>query len=160
MKASLKFMANDILFRMYGPVMKRVEKAKAVKLWREGVNDCIKMYKEIGAPRVYLFWDDRSKVFAPMTWTDNKLMKPSLIRLRTMGKIRGTNIPDSVAAAKESSFYYTPSKWGALGCDEDNNLRTLKLKMWVDFYLFNLSEPMKKYLSYQLKYDLRHHQQA
>lgn len=148
MKKSIKKGVTGLLFRVYYPVMLRMEKWKAVRMWREGVRQCEKMYKEIGSPRVYLFFDANHGVWAPMTYEPNKKMQPSLRQLRVMGKLRGSERVCSVEDMKKYSYYYTPSKWGALGCAEDNRVRTEKLRLWTAYYLLSLSEPMRKCQEY------------
>lgn len=149
MKKNIKYSVLNILFAIYEPVITRIEKFRATLMWREGVKQCIAMYKEIGSPRVYLFYDDNHKVWSPMTYEPNKAMKPSLRMLRRMGKARGIAKVKNVDDMKEFSFYYTPSKWGALGCDEDNRVRTEKLAKWIAYYMVRLSEPMRKCREYR-----------
>lgn len=143
---------------LYLPVILRVEKLRATILWRRGVRDCKRMARELNGPRVYLFYDSQHHVFSPMTRGDNRLGKPSIKRLRSMGKMHGANIPSTVEQCKQRSFYYTPSRWGARGCC-DNRLRAAKLALWVQYYLYNLSEPMMKCLSFRQAYARRHRQQ-
>ena len=149
MDKRIKTFFNDCLYRVYAPVAYRVEKYRATLMWRDGVRQCVKMYKEIGSPRVYLFFDAKHMVWSPMTYEENKKYKPSLRVLRRMGKLRGSNLPTNVEDMKRKSFYYTPSKWGARGCKEDNALRARKLKMWIGYYLNNLSPVMMKIRRYR-----------
>ena len=144
MKKSIKHSILAGLFAVYEPVITRIERLRAARLWRDGVRQCVTMYKDIGAPRVYLFYDANHMVWSPMTYEPNKAMKLSLRILRRMGKARGITRISSVEDMKEFSYYYTPSKWGALGCDEDNRVRTEKLAKWIAYYMLNLSEPMRK----------------
>ena len=157
MKTKIKLALTDTFFKAYGPYLIRKEKLAATRMWHDGVKQCVEMYKKIGSPRVYLFFDTKHCMWSPMTYEPNKKLKPSLRVLRSMGKLRGKNLPRTVEDMKRQSFYYTPSKWGALGCNEDNRIRIEKLKMWVDYYLFNLSSAMKKYLEYRQGYDSRRH---
>lgn len=156
MKKQVKTKILDRLFRLYYPLCLRIEKARAVHEWRDGVRQCIKMYKEIGSPRVYLFFDTKHMVWSPMTYEDNKKLKPAMRRLRMMGKVRGKNLPKNVDDMKEKSYYYTASKWGAKSVEDIPHLKAEKLKMWIDYYLCNLSTPMKKCRSYLQGYRLRH----
>ena len=133
-----------VLFRIYYPYIVRKEKYAAVKMWREGVRECEKMYSEIGSPRVYLLFDAKHMVWSPMTYEPNRLFKPSFKLMRRMGKIHGMQSIKNVTDMKRVSYYYTPSKWGALGCDEDNQVRTEKLAQWLTYYLNRVSEPMRK----------------
>lgn len=150
MKKSIKYSVLRTLFAVYEPVITRIEKYRAAMMWRDGVRQCVKMYKELGSPRVYLFYDAKHMVWAPMTYEPNKGMKPSLRMLRRMGKARGVARINGVEGMKEYSYYYTPSKWGALGCDEDNRVRTEKLALWMAYYMTHLSEPMRKCREFRL----------
>ena len=149
MKKSIKRKFTDAAFSIYEPVISRIEKFRAARMWREGVKQCVKMYKELASPRVYLFFDAKHMVWAPMTYEPNKAMKPSLRMLRRMGKARGVSKIQGPEDMKEFSYYYTPSKWGALGCDEDNRVRTEKLAKWIAYYMTHLSEPMRKCREYR-----------
>lgn len=151
MKAIFKTTILDTMFRVYYPLCLRMERAKAVRLWHQGVKGAKQMYQEIGAPRVYLFFDAQHQVWAPMTYEDNKKMKPAMRRLRIMGKVKGTNLPASVDDMKEKSFYYTASKWGAKAVEDTPGLKEQKLKLWMDYYLQKLSVPMAKCREYRQK---------
>lgn len=156
MKQQVKTSILDTLFRLYYPLCLRMEKFRAAREWRDGVRQCKKMYKEIGSPRVYLFFDAKHMVWSPMTYEDNKKLKPAMRRLRMMGKVRGKNLPRNVEDMKEKSYYYTASKWGAKAVDDIPHLKAEKLKMWMDYYLYNLSVPMMKCRSYLQGFRLRH----
>ena len=149
MKKSIKKTVLNALFAVYEPVISRIEKFRATMMWRNGVRQCVAMYKEIGSPRVYLFYDSKHQVWAPMTYEPNRLHKPSLRMFRRMGKARGISKIQNVDGMKYYSFYYTPSKWGALGCDEDNQVRTEKLAKWVAYYMVYLSPAMRKCQEYR-----------
>ncbi len=149
MKKSIKRSITNALFRIYLPVITRIEKFRATMMWRDGVKQCIAMYKDLASPRVYLFFDSKHMVWAPMTYEPNKKYKPSLRILRRMGKARGVSKIQNVEDMKEFSYYYTPSKWGALGCAEDNRVRTEKLSKWIAYYMTHLSDPMQKCREYQ-----------
>lgn len=142
-------MKSNFIFRIYYPLCLRIEKFRAVRIYHEGVKLADKMYKEIGAPRVYLFFDSKHLVWSPMTYTDNKKLKPSLRRLLIMGKIKGRNIPADVEQMKAYSFYYTASKWGAKSVNDIPHLRAQKLQKWISYYLTSLSVPMQKCRQYQ-----------
>jgi len=146
---NIKTFFTDSLYRVYRPFAIRKEKLAATRLWKEGVKQAEDMYKELGSPRIYLFFDRKHMVWAPMTYEENKLLKPSFKVLRRMGKMHGLHKIRTVTDMKSVCYYYTPSKWGALGCDEDNRLRVQKLGKWVYYYLTRLSEPMKKMAEYQ-----------
>lgn len=145
----IKQRIKDIAFRAYCQYIVRKEKLKAARMWREGVGLAVKMYKEIGSPRVYLFFDRKHMVWAPMTYEPNKQMKPSFKVLRRMGKMHGMHTLHDVEDMKRACYYYTPSRWGALGCDEDNRVREEKLKLWMNYYMLRLSEPMRKVRDYR-----------
>lgn len=156
MKQNVKTTILDAIFRLYFPICLRIEKLRALHEWRDGVRQCKEMYKEINSPRVYLFFDAKHMVWAPMTYEDNKKLKPAMRRLRIMGKVHGKNLPYDVDGMKEKSYYYTASKWGAKAVDDIPHLKAEKLKMWMDYYLCNLSVPMRKCRSYLQGYRLRH----
>ena len=149
MKKSIKKSLMGLLFAVYEPVMTRIEKFRATMMWRNGVSQCVAMYKEIGSPRVYLFYDNKHQVWSPMTYEPNKKMKPSLRMFRRMGKAHGIAKIQNVEDMKRYSFYYTPSKWGALGCDEDNRVRTEKLTLWIAYYMTHISTAMRKCREYR-----------
>ena len=90
-----------------------------------------------------------------MTYEPNKQYKPALRQLRVMGKMHGSEKVKSVDDMKKYSYYYTPSKWGALGCDEDNKVRADKLRLWITYYLASLSVPMRKIRDYRQRRDSR-----
>ena len=144
----IKDFLSECLFRIYYPYIVRKEKYVAAKMWREGVRECEKMYREIGSPRVYLFFDAKHMVWAPMTYEPNKKLKPSFRILRRMGKMHGMQSIGNVEDMKRASYYYTPSKWGALGCAEDNQVREEKLRQWLNYYMLRLSKPMTKVRDY------------
>lgn len=145
----IKEKLTDAFLCIYEPVTVRLEKLKAARMWHDGVRQCEKMYKELGAPRVYLFFDANHMVWSPMTYEPNKQYKPALRQLRVMGKMHGSEKIRNVADMKRYSYYYTPSKWGALGCDEDNKVRVDKLRLWTAYYLASLSKPMRKLREYR-----------
>lgn len=149
MKKSFKDSFMGMVLAVYEPIIVRKEKAKAVRMWRKGVKETEKMYKELHGPRVYLFFDAHYMVWSPMTYEPNKQYKPSLKQLRIMGKMHGSEKVKNVSDMKLYSYYYTPSKWGALGCEEDNRLRVQKLAKWITYYMGSLSEPMRKIRDYR-----------
>ena len=149
MKNSIKYAVLDVLFKVYEPIAIRKEKMMAAKMWREGVKQCKRMKKEVGSPRVYLYFDVNHMIWAPATYESNKAYKPSIKILRRMGKWHGSEKIKNVEDAKEYSYYYTESTWGARGCDEENQLRTAKLAKWITYYMTFLSAPMKKCRDYR-----------
>lgn len=152
MKQSIKSNLMRGLYHCYAPIVTRVEKLRAFLLWRDGVKQCWQMHKEVGNIRVYLFFDAKHFVWSPMTWRANKAFKPAYLQMRTMGKIRASRHIKTVRDAQESCFYYTHSKNGAKGCQQDNALRTEKLQLWMSYYLGSLSQPMMKLRKFRLKY--------
>lgn len=149
MKKSIKKTVLRMLFAMYEPVITRVEKFKAAYMWRRGIRLCVAMYKEIGAPRVYLFYDTKHMVWAPMTYKANKKHKPSLQMFRRMGKARGVEKIRNEFDMMDYAFYYTSSKWGAKGCEDNQVLKSQKLALWIAYYMTHLSEPMRKCQEYR-----------
>ncbi|MBR0166147.1 MAG: hypothetical protein IJQ13_04635 [Prevotella sp.] len=149
MKQSVKNYFKDLLFKVYEPYAIRKEKMKATRMWHQGVRMCEKMCKELNGPRVYLFFDAKHNVWAPMTYEPNKKYKPSYKMLRVMGKMKGLVRIHGVDDMKKFSYYYTPSRWGALGCREDNRIRQEKLELWLNYYMQKLSEPMRKCQAYR-----------
>lgn len=149
MKKGIKRFFKDMLFSVYEPYVIRKEKLKATRMWHEGVRMCEKMCKDLDGPRVYLFFDAKHMVWAPMTYEPNKKLRPSLRQLRWMGKMRGSEKISGVEDMKRYSYYYTPSRWGALGCREDNAVRQHKLELWLTYYMQSLSEPMRKCRDYR-----------
>lgn len=155
MKQSIKDFLMDAMFKVYEPIVVRKEKMKAAKMWRDGVKQCVKMYEELKGPRVYLFFDANHWVWSPMTYEPNKYHRPSLKMLRFMGKMHGSEKVKNVNDAKIFSYYYTPSKWGAIGCEEDNRLKTIKLGKWITYYMNSLSTAMRKCQDYRQRMEQR-----
>ena len=145
----MKTFITNLLYRIYLPFIIRKEKFVAARMWRQGVKQAMKMYADVGAPRIYLFFDAKHMVWAPMTYEENKKLAPSFKVLRRMGKLHGLNKISGPEDMKRVCYYYTPSKWGALGCKEDNQVRANKLKKWITYYLNSLSEPMRKCREYR-----------
>ena len=160
MKKSIKYLLLDRLFELYEPFAVRLEKLRAARMWREGVRQCEQMYRELHGPRVYLFFDANRMVWSPMTYEANKQHRPALRVLRYMGKMHGSEKVQGVADMKRFSYYYTPSKWGALGCREDNRVREYKLRQWITYYMKSLSEPMRKCRDYRQGYESRRRRTA
>ena len=148
----MKTFITNLLYRIYLPFIIRKEKFVAARMWRQGVKQCMKMYADVGAPRIYLFFDAKHMVWAPMTYEENKKLAPSFKVLRRMGKLHGLSKISCAEDMKRVCYYYTPSKWGALGCQEDNRVRTRKLYKWTVYYLTRLSNPIRKLAEYQSKH--------
>lgn len=149
----LKDLITDCLFKVYYPYIIRKEKFVATRMWRNGVKQAENMSRDVTA-RVYLFYDAKHMVWSPMTYEPNRQLKPSFKVLRRMGKMHGMQKIKGVADMKRCSYYYTPSKWGAIGCDEDNRIRQEKLAQWINYYMARLSEPMRKCRQYRQRRDL------
>lgn len=145
----LKSLITHALYTLYRPYIIRKEKLVATRLWHDGVRQAEQLQRELVTPRVYLLYDAKHMVWAPMTYEENRLLKPSFKVLRRMGKMHGLHNIHSVADLKRVSYYYTPSRWGAKGCDFDNRIRTEKLAKWIYYYLHSLSVPMAKIRQYE-----------
>lgn len=138
----------------YQPIIIRFELFRATRMWQKGVKATIAKYKEGGAPRFYMLYDMAHSDWAIMTYDPNRKGLLSYRRLVQLGKWRADKHFKDVAAIKEASFYYTPSKWGAIGCDADNKVRSKKLKNWQGYYMYKVSSPMKKLRKYKKKYHI------
>lgn len=144
MNIKIKKNLQKVFLTIYRPIIVRREKLKATIMWRKGVKECIKAYKETKGPRFYLWFDSNTMTFFPVTLHERaKHDTISLSRLITMGKLKAKRRP-TVNDVKRECFYYTPSRWGAIGCDSDNALRMQKYKKWLSYYMTELSEPMRK----------------
>ena len=150
----LKDLITDCLFKVYYPYIVRKEKFVATRMWQNGVKQAEEMSRETTA-RVYLFYDAKHRCWSPMTYLPNKQLKPSFIVLRRMGKMHGMQSIKGVDDMKRAAYYYTPSSWGAIGCESDNRLRQEKLAQWINYYMLRLSEPMRKCRQYQTRRGLR-----
>jgi len=144
-----KNIITRVFYRIYRPYIIRKEKFIATRMWRDGVRQAEKMHKELKTPRVYLFYDAKHRVWAPMTYEENRLLKPSFKVLRRMGKMHGMQNIKNVEDMKRVSYYYTHSSWGARSCAEENSLRAQKLAKWIYYYVNRLSVPMAKLRAYE-----------
>lgn len=133
----------------YQPIVTRIELLRATIAWRKGVKAAIAKYKEGGAPRFYMLYDTSHCDFAIMTYEPNRKGLLSYRVLVRMGKWKATRYLRNVEDIKAASFYYTPSKWGAIGCDADNKVREEKLRKWQEYYMMRISVPMKKLRYYK-----------
>jgi len=133
---------------IYSPIIIRIERFRAVRMWRKGVKLCQKEYDRIKRPRVYLFFNLKNREWMPLVYERRK-DAIAIKQLITMGKIRVKHTP-SVQEMKAESFYYTQSRWGAKGCSE-NELRKKKLAQWILFYLAEVSAPMQKVYAFRKK---------
>jgi len=149
MKQKIKKTARKILVATYRPFIVRKEKFKATRMWRKGVKECIKAYEVTRGPRFYMWFDEHSMRFFPVTLEERpKGDTISMRLLQRTGKIRAKRRME-VDDMKRECFYYTPSRWGAIGCESDNRLRIEKYNKWLRFYMGKLSEPMRKLNQFQ-----------
>ena len=135
---------KKLVRRLWMPLVLRFEKARAVKKWHEGVKACDRAYKKIGKPRFYLFYNRNTDMWMPLVYETRKDCM-SVKRMIQLGKmhLKQSRCPTQLEIQTES-FYYTPSAWGARGCKEHMKLMQSKQQSWVDYYLANVSVPMRK----------------
>ena len=89
-----------------------------------------------------------------MTYDPNRKCMLAYRKLVQMGKWKATRYFKNVEDIKAASYYYTPSKWGAIGCDADNKVRTTKLKNWQEYYMYRVSTPMFKLRLYKKRHGI------
>ena len=145
---------RKMLIAIYQPVITRIELFRSTRMWQKGVKATLAKYQEGGAPRFYMLYDQSHKDWAIMTYDPNRKDMLAYRRLVQLGKWKATRYFHNVEDIKAASYYYTPSKWGAIGCDADNKVRTKKLKQWQDYYMYRVSIPMKKLRSYKKKHGI------
>lgn len=145
---------RKMLIAIYQPVITRIELFRSTRMWQKGVKATLAKYKKGGAPRFYMLYDQSHKDWAIMTYDPNRKGMLAYRRLVQLGKWKATRYFKNVKDIKAASFYYTPSKWGAIGCDADNKVRAKKLKQWQDYYMYRVSVPMEKLRSYKKKYGI------
>lgn len=154
MKQSYSNLLRKMVITIYQPIVTRIELFRSTRMWQKGVKATLAKYKEGGAPRFYTLYDQSHKDWAIMTYDPNRKGMLAYRRLVQLGKWKATRYFKNVKDIKAASFYYTPSKWGAIGCDADNKVRAKKLKQWQDYYMYRVSVPMKKLRSYKKKYGI------
>lgn len=154
MKQSYSNLLRKMLIAIYQPIITRIELFRATRMWQKGVKATIAKYKECGAPRFYMLYDQSHKDWAIMTYDPNRKKMLAYRRLVQMGKWKATRYFKNVEDIKAASYYYTPSKWGAQGCDADNKVRTTKLKNWQEYYMYRVSILMFKLRIYKKKHDI------
>ncbi len=154
MKQSYSNLLRKMLIAIYQPIVTRIELFRATRMWQKGVKATIAKYKECGAPRFYMLYDKSHKDFAIMTYDPNRKNMLAYRRLVQMGKWKATRYFKNVEDIKAASYYYTPSKWGAIGCDADNKVRTTKLKNWQEYYMYRVSTLMFKLRIYKKKHGI------
>ena len=145
---------RKMLIAIYQPVITRIELFRSTRMWQKGVKATLAKYQEGGAPRFYMLYDQSHKDWAIMTYDPNRKQLLSYRRLVQLGKWKATRYFRNVKDIKAASYYYTPSKWGAIGCDADNKVRAKKLKQWQEYYMYRVSVPMEKLRSYKKKYGI------
>lgn len=154
MKQSYSNPLRKMLIAIYQPIVTRIELFRATRMWQKGVKATIAKYKECGAPRFYMLYDQSHKDWAIMTYDPNRKCMLAYRKLVQMGKWKATRYFKNVEDIKAASYYYTPSKWGAQGCDADNKVRTTKLKNWQEYYMYRVSTLMFKLRIYKKKHDI------
>lgn len=154
MKQSYSNLLRKMLIAIYQPIVTRIELFRATRMWQKGVKATIAKYKECGAPRFYMLYDQSHKDFAIMTYDPNRKNMLAYRRLVQMGKWKATRYFKNVEDIKVASYYYTPSKWGAIGCDADNKVRTTKLKNWQEYYMYRVSTLMFKLRIYKKEHGI------
>ena len=145
---------RKMLIAIYQPVITRIELLRSTRMWQKGVKATLAKYQEGGAPRFYMLYDQSHKDFAIMTYDPNRKDMLAYRRLVQLGKWKATRYFHNVEDIKAASYYYTPSKWGAIGCDADNKVRAKKLKQWQEYYMYRVSVPMEKLRSYKKKHGI------
>ena len=145
---------RKMLIAIYQPVITRIELFRSTRMWQKGVKATLAKYKEGGAPRFYMLYDQSHKDWAIMTYDPNRKCMLAYRKLVQMGKWKATRYFKNVEDIKAASYYYTPSKWGAIGCDADNKVRTTKLKNWQEYYMYRVSTLMFKLRIYKKKHGI------
>lgn len=140
---------RKIAIAIYQPIVTRIELFRSTRMWQKGVKATLAKYKEGGAPRFYMLYDKSHKDWAIMTYDPNRKGMLAYRRLVQLGKWKASRYFNGVEDIKAASFYYTPSKWGAVGCDADNKVRAKKLKQWQEYYMWNVSDLMLKLRCYK-----------
>lgn len=154
MKQIYSNLLRKMLIAIYQPIVTRIELFRATRMWQKGVKATIDKYKECGAPRFYMLYDQSHKDWAIMTYDPNRKCMLAYRKLVQMGKWKATRYFKNVEDIKAASYYYTPSKWGAIGCDADNKVRTTKLKNWQEYYMYRVSTLMFKLRIYKKKHGI------
>lgn len=154
MKRSYSNLLRKMLIAIYQPIVTRIELFRATRMWQKGVKATIAKYKECGAPRFYMLYDQSHKDWAIMTYDPNRKCMLAYRKLVQMGKWKATRYFKNVEDIKAASYYYTPSKWGAIGCDADNKVRTTKLKNWQEYYMYRVSTLMFKLRLYKKRHGI------
>lgn len=154
MKQIYSNLLRKMLIDIYQPIVTRIELFRATRMWQKGVKATIAKYKECGAPRFYMLYDQSHKDWAIMTYDPNRKKMLAYRRLVQMGKWKATRYFKNVEDLKAGSYYYTPSKWGAIGCDADNKVRAKKLKQWQEYYMYRVSTLMFKLRIYKKEHGI------
>lgn len=154
MKQSYSNLLRKMLIVVYQPIVTRIELFRATRMWQKGVKATIAKYKECGAPRFYMLYDQSHKDWAIMTYDTNRKKMLAYRRLVQMGKWKATRYFKNVEDLKAGSYYYTPSKWGAIGCDADNKVMAKKLKQWQEYYMYRVSTLMFKLRLYKKRHGI------
>lgn len=149
MNTKFKKSVRKLAVAIYRPFITRWEIYKATRMWKKGVRQCIRAYKKLNGPRFYLWFDSNTNTFIPLIHKertkDNTLSMQYLQRTHQIRARRTMKVEDM----KRECFYYTPSRYGAIGCEADNSLRLDKYNRWITFYLEKVSVPMRKLRQFQ-----------
>ena len=145
---------RKMLIAIYQPVITRIELLRSTRMWQKGVKATLAKYQEGGDPRFYMLYDQSHKDWAIMTYDPNRKDMLAYHRLVQLGKWKATRYFKNVEDIKAASYYYTPSKWGAIGCDADNKVRAKKLKQWQEYYMYRVSTLMLKLRIYKKKHGI------
>ena len=154
MKQSYSNLLRKMLIAIYQPVITRIELFRSTRMRQTGGKATLAKYQEGGAPRFYMLYDQSHKDWAIMTYDPNRKDLLAYRRLVQLGKWKATRYFHNVEDIKAASYYYTPSKWGAIGCDADNKVRAKKLKQWQEYYMYRVSVQMEKLRSYKKKHGI------
>lgn len=149
MKQDYQNHLRKVAIAIYTPIITRLELFRSTRMWQKGVKATVEKYKQGGAPRFYMLYDQSHQDWAIMTYDPNRKNMLSYRRLVQMGKWKASRYFKNVEDIKAAAYYYTPSKWGAIGCEADNRVRTEKLRQWQEYYMYRVSEPMKKLRIYK-----------
>jgi hypothetical protein len=81
---------RKMLIAIYQPVITRIELFRSTRMWQKGVKATLAKYKEGGAPRFYMLYDQSHKDWAIMTYDPNRKGMLAYRRLVQLGKWKAT----------------------------------------------------------------------
>ncbi len=150
MKKEIKKKLRRVAYSVYKSYAIRKEKYKATKMWKRGVKECKREYEKLNGPRFYMWFDRKTCTFIPLIHyrrqKNDALSMEYLQKSRLVHSKRTMMVEDM----KRECFYYTPSKHGAKGCEDDNRVRIKKYNEWITYYMTVISEPMRKLRNFRL----------